>query len=407
MIRNRNNNLIKRKKLLHNNNDRLIANVVSQLNSEVKGSPHSLLELSCKQWMRIKSNSIYVNDITVSESSTNIRSVTYNNIVLGNKVILRKKTGINKGRKYQWKTPMLGNITDSVVAIVSCKKELLEFNSRIIITDGCRLKSTNDNEDSSKEYQSSGIVLLMLSKWDRESTKSSYSWDAKDVAKLKQCKSNIITARTSHFGSTGLYFSYGNRGNYGMVNNSSVTQYAHKKFKNQQKSQKSFDTAHTFDLLSAIDLKQGVTSLTSVIPSLKDHIAPTLNVIHNLQCSNLDLNMKQTSVSDKGMWQNSICVNCETTDLRTEKDCTYTVITIPNQKEKRVPYFIFELKKGFTIGLKMDHGLTFLFSGQHLFHRQMLLDEIPASESNFFNFASYGSARLFNHLKNTLKRSNA
>ena len=76
MIRNRNNNLIKRKKLLHNNNDRLIANVVSQLNSEVKGSPHSLLELSCKQWMRIKSNSIYLNDITVSESSTMIRSVT-------------------------------------------------------------------------------------------------------------------------------------------------------------------------------------------------------------------------------------------------------------------------------------------------------------------------------------------
>ena len=106
MIRNRNNKCIKRKKLLHNNNALLIADVISQLNCTVKGSPHSLIELSCKQWMRIKSNSIYPNDITVSESSPKIRSVRYSNIVLGNKVILRKKTGTNKGRKYQWNTPL-------------------------------------------------------------------------------------------------------------------------------------------------------------------------------------------------------------------------------------------------------------------------------------------------------------
>ena len=141
MSRNRNNNLIKRKKLWHNSNALLIANVLSQLNCAVKGCPHSLIELSCKQWMRIKSNSLYLDDITASESKEKIRSVTYNNIVLRNMIILRKMMGVNNGRKYQWKTPMLGNITDSIVAIVSCKRESLETNSRTIITNGRRLKS--------------------------------------------------------------------------------------------------------------------------------------------------------------------------------------------------------------------------------------------------------------------------
>ena len=53
----------------------------------------------------------------------------------------------------------------------------------------------------------------------------------------------------------------------------------------------------------------------------------------------------------------------------------------------------------------MDHGLSFLFSGQYLFHRQMILDVKPRKEYNFFNFASYGIARLFNHLKSTYNRS--
>ena len=96
----------------------------------------------------------------------------------------------------------MGNTTDSVLVIVSYKQELLLSNPRLIITDGCRLKNTKDNENLYKEYQSSGIVILMLTKWDRESTKSSYSWDLDDLANLKRCKTNIITARTSHYGST-------------------------------------------------------------------------------------------------------------------------------------------------------------------------------------------------------------
>ena len=77
--------------------------------------------------------------MVVSESSSNIKSVKYNNIVLGNKVILRKRSGISKDIHHQWKTAIMGNITDSVLAIASCKKEILKSNPILIITDGSRL----------------------------------------------------------------------------------------------------------------------------------------------------------------------------------------------------------------------------------------------------------------------------
>ena len=114
--------------------------------------------------------------------------------------------------------------------------------------------------------------------------------------------------------------------------------------------------------------------------------------------------MKETGVSNEGMWKSSLCVNWQTTDLHTENDCTYTVIAVPNQKERYVPDFIIEMKKGYTIGLKMNPGMTFMFSDKYLFHRQIILDINSTNECIFFNFASYGNTRLYNHLKITIKR---
>ena len=116
--------------------------------------------------------------------------------------------------------------------------------------------------------------------------------------------------------------------------------------------------------------------------------------------------MKKTNVSNNGMWQSSICVNCETTVLHIENDYTYTVIATPNQEEKKASIFVFELKKGYTIGLQMDPGLTLMFSGKYLWHRQMILGNNKSTKSCFIDFASYGNAKRFNHLKTTIMRVN-
>ena len=158
------------------------------------------------------------------------------------------------------------------------------------------------------------------------------------------------------------------------------------------------------EILIANDLKKSVLTVVHVIPNIKDYIAPTLNVIFNLQKDVGNLNMKETAVSNDGMWQSSLCINFQKTDLHTENYCTYTVIAVPNQKERSLPTFIIELKKGYTIGLKMDPGMTFMFSEKYLFHRQMILDMNSTNEHLFFNFASYGNVCLYNHMKTTIQR---
>ena len=42
-----------------------------------------------------------------------------------------------------------------------------------------------------------------------------------------------------NFGSEGRYFSYGNKGNFGMVDGSSVSQYINRKFTTESRSNKS------------------------------------------------------------------------------------------------------------------------------------------------------------------------
>ena len=107
-----------------------------------------------------------------------------------------------------------------------------------------------------------------------------------------------------------------------------------------------------------------------------------------------------------GLWQSSVCINYQTSILHSENDCNYTMITTPNQCTKNVPTFLFEIKKGYTIGLHMDPGLTFMFSGKYLFHRQMILDQKDTNDSTFINLASYGNDKLFNHFKSTVARVN-
>ena len=162
--------------------------------------------------------------------------------------------------------------------------------------------------------------------------------------------------------------------------------------------------AEIMETLCADDLNKGVHSLVTILPKVREYIAPTLNIAYNMQHDIGDLNMKKTAVSNNGMWQSCICVNFQTAELHTENDCTYTVITTPNQAKIKVPIFIFELKKGCTIGLQMNPGLTFMFSGKYLCHRQMILDGNQTNDSSFINLASYGNEKLYNHLKTTIRR---
>ena len=102
-----------------------------------------------------------------------------------------------------------------------------------------------------------------------------------------------------------------------------------------------------------------------------------------------------------------MCVNAETEEYHTEMDCTYTLIHVPNQKRDTgwcKYHFLFDLSTAVNISFHMVPGMSIMFSGQFATHRQSC-DTINRKESDvFINFASYGNARLYRHIRNSFKR---
>ena len=109
------------------------------------------------------------------------------------------------------------------------------------------------------------------------------------------------------------------------------------------------------------------------------------------------------------MWQLAICESCQTSNLHVEDDCTYTIICTPAQHNSNASqseyHFLFEIDKGVTIGIKMEGRVSILYSSMYLMHRQMHNETTKGINNTFFNFASYGNQRLYNHLKASVKRT--
>ena len=160
------------------------------------------------------------------------------------------------------------NTTDGVFEIVIYKTELLVSNPELIIIDGSNQELLEDNVNDDTRYKPSEIVVLCLAKLEREDITSWYSWGNKDVINVKKWKSNIITGHSSHFGSTGNYYSYGNRANYGLIGKSSLTQFVHKKFKSKSKALQAGMNAGVLGTLCDDDLNKGVLTLVNILPNL-------------------------------------------------------------------------------------------------------------------------------------------
>lgn len=333
-----------------------------------------------------------------------VQNIEYKSITLGKDIKLKRNKSISSGKQKQWRGPLLANTRNGIMLIVGNKNEFVASNPDLIIVDGSNQQLLEDDINNDTAYKPSGIVVLCMIKLERETIKTQYLWGPDDARNIKTCKTNIITAHSTHFGSTGQYYSFGNRANYGMIGKSSITQYVNKKYNKLSSQLKSVCQSNVMEDLLAKDLHNGISGLVSILPNIKQYIAPSLNICYQVQEEIGDCNMKTTAVSRSGLWQSSVCINCQTSTLHTENDCTYTVITTPNQHTDNVPVFLFEFKKGYTLGLQMDPGLTFMFSGKYLYHRQMLPDMNDERNRCYINLASYGNDKLFNHFKSTVRR---
>ena len=152
-------------------------------------------------------------------------------------------------------------------------------------------------------------------------------------------------------------------------------------------------------------------SLSVIIPTVRSLIDPVLNVAYKKQQETADINLKKVPDYDSGLWHSTICVNAQTSIFHTEHDCTYTLIYVPSQEKKKGEkngtkyHFIFKLKNKENIGIPMYEGITLLFSGKFLTHRQTCNKTCTPVEEVFANLTLCGSKRLYTHIKSSFRRN--
>lgn len=115
------------------------------------------------------------------------------------------------------------------------------------------------------------------------------------------------------------------------------------------------------------------------------------------------IDQREDLIGSLGLLPAFINVDASTKTLHTERDATYTIISVPKQEQEDIgSNFQFVLTKGKSLFLKMDSLVTFAYSAFFLTHRQN-----HDSGTNNINVSSYGSQRLFFNARRSITRINS
>ena len=302
-----------------------------------------------------------------------------------------------------WKEVNLAETKGGYVMITTSTNDLSELIERksIILVD--RLKGCeHDGEYGCSDTNMSGCVLLTFMHINKTVDKLGMKWGREQYDAVKSCKTNIMTLANNHHGSCGEYFSWGNKGNYGMENNSSVGCYVTK-----PGAKTSLNSALIEHMVN-MELHNSILQITKILPSLHNVIAPVIGIAHDLQSSTTNINRTERYGSDVGIWQSSVGINAVTKEMHTEDDVTYTTISVPRQEnysKDRHYHFMYQFGQKCNVSLPLNAGTTLLFSGKLLTHRQTCNVHDATNDELFINFASYGCKRLYSHIRQSFIRN--
>ena len=120
------------------------------------------------------------------------------------------------------KVTALENTRDNLLAITNTFEEI-EVNARqskVLILDSTNRTATNDLTDEKPEPW--GIILFALINMDMEYA-GMLQWDNSHHVMMSKHKKPNFDSDSKHHGSKWIYYSYGNKENFGMVGLSSVS----------------------------------------------------------------------------------------------------------------------------------------------------------------------------------------
>ena len=321
---------------------------------------------------------------------------------MGNNIKAPLKRSTTNGSPVHWREVNLSEIKGGYAIIATTIEELnvmIECNSIILIDSTEGSKSGRAINDKSRL---SGYVMLAVMQLDKTINRSGFAWGRGHFNTVNIAKNNIMTLSNKHHQSTGHYFSWGNRGNYGMLENSSVGGYACKRGDKAKMNSEFIEFMMNTELISAIN------KMKKILPILPSVVAPVIRVAHELQSTVGDINIQKPYGTNVGVWQSSLSVNAVTKVMHTWDDVTYSTISVPLQEvhsTERKYHFMFQLNHKNIMSLPLIEGTTLLFSGKLLTHRQSCNAFESTDDELFFNFASYGNKKLHNHIRKSFIRS--
>ena len=405
----------------------MLKNELSTKLESSKEAPTILIELSARQWQRLQPNSVHLSDVEIisSESKSVLhKKIHYNTIEYGENIKLQQDNF--KPRSFKMKDTKTV-LTSTVLNYPTIKDKVMIFttdtecinkvnSNHILITSNNTPTCLDDNFHPSGKIL---VYMIKLSNTKDPDKNDDWLWRDSLLPRIKKCKNSLCIkgGKYNHFNSQGYIAAFGNKALFAQSPvNSTVSQYVSRKGKNENEAFSNKNEADVFESLVSDEVEVAVDKFTKYFPNIKSMIAPILNVAFDKQVSTGDVNFKEVMTSRQGLWQSELCCNAVTKDFHTERDVTYTLISVPyqfidnNEKNKKKPtYFLLQLNENTTVALRMLPKSSFFFSGTMITHRQFCEDgyEEEATrkkQAHFYNIACYGNERLFHHLRESFKK---
>ena len=406
-----------------------LGSILSEQLGHSKQAPTILMELSKRQWHRMKKNAIHLSKASIIKSNDkNVlhNQIYYDSIEYGSNIKLQKnnfdvRTFKMKGCNSFLQASVMNypTIKDRMIFITTDFDSVNKVNNmnNIIIT------SNNTPTFLDDKFHSSGkILIFIIRNTDSKDPDDNDEWLWRDslLDKLKECKNSICIpgGKYNHFNSQGYIAAFGNKALFGSSPvKSTISQYVNKKGKTDKDKEIISNKAAVFEEIVANEVESAIAKFSKYFPNIRTLIAPILNIAHKKQEEAGDVHFKNVMTSEHGLWQSELCCDAITRDFHTERDITYTLISTPFQvkdnKEKtasKPTYFVLKINETSNIAFKMIPKSSFMFSGSMITHRQFSEDgyedvKVRKGISHFYNIACYGNERMFHHLRQSFRRN--
>ena len=100
-------------------------------------------------------------------------------------------------------------------------------------------------------YKPSVMVVLCISQVCSDGRSTGRCWGSNDYTMVNSCKENIIKGHSTHHGSSGKYYSFVNKSNFTITDNSSISQYVTKPSTNSEKRRKDIENSNILEDMCA------------------------------------------------------------------------------------------------------------------------------------------------------------